>query len=292
MICRRICFIFFSSIAIFLLSLQSPCGASVSAAEGEAANQALMNAARLSLAVSGAYEGAEKDIWWLAAKRIAYRSSFDIERQTALDFLHWFKFRTLRRGDPSRKWVALTFDDGPHVRTTPYLLKILKEHNVKATFFVVGMMAEANPGLVTKEMDGGHLVANHTYHHVNLTKIPREYIGVELKACELVLKHITGQKTMLFRPPGGDYNPFVSEAANSLGYTMVLWTDDPGDYARLDGQLLKSRLLARLSPGGIILLHDGLQETIDILPQLLSTLKAEGYTFVTVDAFLRGNINQ
>lgn len=289
MIRSRICLIFIAYINVFILLMQAPACALAADHENMPSGKTTIHfsPARLALAISGAYEGAEKDIWWRAAKERAYRSPADIERQSVLDLLHWFKFKPMKRGDPSKKMIAITFDDGPHPLTTPRILEILKEHGAKATFFVVGMMAEANPDLILEEAKGGHLIANHTYHHVNLTKIPREYIGIELKACELVIKHITGRKTMFFRPPGGDYNPFVSEVADKLGYTMVLWTDDPGDYASLGGQLLRSRLLSKISPGGIILLHDGLQETIDFLPQLLSILKAEGYTFVTVDAFLK-----
>ncbi len=276
-----ICFFALSGVLLFL-STPAPC---LAPPPGEPA-RTTPDPKRLSLAISGAYEGAEKDIWWLAAKERSYRSPREIEQHIELDWLQGFNFRTIRRGDPSRKWVALTFDDGPHASTTPQLLKILKEYHAKATFFVVGMMAEANPELVLEESTEGHLLANHTYHHVNLTKIPEKYIAVELDACSLVLEHITGKRTRFFRPPGGDYNPLVSKLSENLGYTMVLWTDDPGDYASPGDRLVESRLLARISSGGIILLHDGVKETLEILPRILSILKAEGYSFVTVDAFL------
>ncbi|NLH95519.1 MAG: polysaccharide deacetylase family protein [Synergistaceae bacterium] len=101
---------------------------------------------------------------------------------------------TKKRCSPNQKWVALTFDDGPHPNTTPRLLSILKAHHAKAIFFLVGMMAEAYPDLVLEEQQAGHLIANHTYHHVNLTKIHDNDVGTELEACRLVLQHITGEK--------------------------------------------------------------------------------------------------
>lgn len=239
------------------------------------------------MAISGAYEEAEKDPWWLAAKARADGLLKVTGRHVDLDWLQGFGDRTLKRGNPNRKWVALTFDDGPHPNTTPRLLSILKAHHAKATFFLVGMMAEAYPDLVLEEQRAGHLIANHSYHHVNLTKIHENDIGTELEACGLVLQHITGEKPRFFRPPGGDYNPTVSKIADNLGYRMVLWTDDPGDYSNPGNQLVASRLLKRLSRGGIIVLHDGPVQTLDILPQILSSLEKEGYTLVTLEDFCR-----
>lgn len=222
-------------------------------------------------------ERAEKEVYKAFAE---LQRQDDMERQTGLSL------RKLLRGDPQRKWIALTFDDGPHPDYTPRLVEILKRHRVKATFFVVGKMAEQYPDLVRLLHQEGHAIGNHTYHHVNLTRLEAEQIAVEIKACGEVIRSLTGHAPHLFRPPGGDYNQTVAEIANALGYWLILWTDDPGDYARPNEATLKQRLLDQLSNGGIILLHDGVPETIDLLPQLLDYLKREGYEIVLVDEML------
>ena len=130
-------------------------------------------------------------------------------------------------------------------------------------------------------------MGNHTYHHVNLTKILEPDVAMEIKACGDVLQRITGHTPHLLRPPGGDYDKGVAETAEGMGYTTILWTDDPGDYASPGDPVIFKRVIQHVSSGGIILLHDGIQQTIDTLPRLISTLRQRGYRFVTVDELLR-----
>ncbi|OYT69315.1 MAG: polysaccharide deacetylase [Armatimonadetes bacterium JP3_11] len=226
------------------------------------------------------------DPYWLQAEKEVYKSLPELLAQDATEQQQKIALRKLIRGNPNRKWIALTFDDGPHPLYTPKLVAILNKYQVKATFFVVGKMAEQYPELVHLLQQSGHAIGNHTYHHVNLTRLTPEQIAVEIKACGKVIQNLTGQAPHLFRPPGGDYNQTVAEIANALGYWLILWTDDPGDYARPNEATLKQRLLDQLSNGGIILLHDGVPETIDLLPQLLDYLKREGYEIVLVDEML------
>ena len=242
---------------------------------------------RLALAISGSYTEAEKSSWWIAAREQHFRDFRGAEHHAETGLKQNSPSKILKRGDPSRKWIALTFDDGPHPRTTPQLLSILREYNVKATFFLVGMMAEAHPDLVREESRAGHLIANHTYHHVNLLRIPEKYIGVELEACSMILEDITGKKPRLFRPPGGNYSPTVSKIVRQLGYTTVLWTNNPGDYAGTGKSSVEAKLMSRLSRGGIVLLHDGVKDTLVLLPKILSALKREGYSFVTIEDYLK-----
>jgi len=226
------------------------------------------------------------DPYWLQAEKEVYKSLPELLAQDAAEQKQKIALRKLIRGNPDRKWIALTFDDGPHPMYTPKLVAILNKYRVKATFFVVGKMAEQYPDLVHLLQQNGHAIGNHTYHHVNLTRLTPEQIAVEIKACGKVIQSITGQAPHLFRPPGGDYNQTVAQTAQSLGYWLILWTDDPGDYARPPKEVLKQRLLSNLSNGGIILLHDGVPQTIELLPQLLEYLRKEGYTVVLVDDML------
>lgn len=225
----------------------------------------------------------ETDRYWLDAKSVVQKrlhlAEANAERGSRPE-----KFV---RGDRGRKSIALTFDDGPHAAYTPQILQILKQEGVKATFFLVGEMAEKYPALVRAEVADGHSVGNHTYHHLSLVKVPTENVAVEIKACGEVLRSITGKAPHLFRPPGGDCDQWVLESAQALGYTSVFWTDDPGDYASPGADVIEQRLLRSVDNGGIILLHDGIRQTIEILPRLLQTLKARGYDFVTVDEMLR-----
>jgi peptidoglycan-N-acetylglucosamine deacetylase len=227
------------------------------------------------------------DKYWRNAKKEVDRSVLELLAQHEDEIARGLKFHKLLRGDGTKRQVALTFDDGPHPKYTPELLAILKQNHVKATFFLVGEMANKYPGLVRSEMNQGHAIGNHTYHHVNLTKIPIDDAATEIKACGQVLKKITGETIHLFRPPGGDYDKDVAEVAAALGYVMVLWTDDPGDYASPGAMTIENRLVDKTSNGGIILIHDGVQQTVDVLPQIIRHLKDKGYEFVTIDEMLK-----
>ena len=228
------------------------------------------------------------DPYWQQAKKEVYKSTLELMAQDQNELLHGLRLHKLIRGNPRKKQIALTFDDGPHPVYTPQLLDLLARENVKATFFVVGEMAEKYPDLVRAELAAGHVVGNHTYHHVNLTKILEPDVATEITACGDALQRITGQTAHFFRPPGGDYDAGVATTSEALGYTIVLWTDDPGDYANPGDQVILRRTLKLASKGGIILIHDGVQETINILPQLIATLRKQGYQFVTVEDMMNG----
>jgi polysaccharide deacetylase family sporulation protein PdaB len=229
---------------------------------------------------------AQSDRYWQSAREEVDRSVLQIIAQHQTELERGSRYRKIMRGDTRRKQVAITFDDGPHPAYTPELLAILRRYNAKATFFVVGEKAEQAPDLVKAEVAGGHSVGNHTYHHVDLTKIPDEDVATEIKACGEVLEEITGRAPHLFRPPGGDYNKHVAEVADALGYIVVLWTDNSRDYARPGKRIIETRVLNRIRNGGIVLMHDGIQQTVDVLPQILSFLNDKGYQLVTIDEMM------
>jgi polysaccharide deacetylase family sporulation protein PdaB len=226
------------------------------------------------------------DRYWEDAKEEVYKSVPELMAQQRAELKRGARRNILWRGPQRKKQVALTFDDGPHPTYTKEILDILARYKVKATFFLVGEMAERYPELVRAEVAGGHTIANHTYHHVNLTKIPAGYIATEIRACDNVLTSIAHEPVHLFRPPGGDYNDTVAKVCETLGHTMVLWTDSPRDYLRPDVDIIKRRVLSKISAGGIILMHDGVQQTVDALPYILKALKSKGYQIVTVDEML------
>jgi len=232
------------------------------------------------------------DKFWARALQEVYKSTGELQAQDERELRKGIIYKKLIRGNPDIKAVALTFDDGPHPDYTPKLLAILKNYDVKATFFVIGKMAEKYPDLIKAEYADGHVIANHTYHHVNLTKIPEDEIRAEWQACNDVVKSIIGIDMKFCRPPGGDYDVDVITAAMDTGLITVLWTDDPGDYASPGDKVIEERTLKYISNGAIILLHDGVQQTIDVLPQIIEYIKSQGFQFQTVEEMAKDKLGQ
>lgn len=193
----------------------------------------------------------------------------------------------LVRGNPERREIALTFDDGPHAGKTEQLLSILRAAHVRATFFVVGKEVDAHPELVRQELADGHEIGNHTYSHLRLPALNAYQDAEEVMAGARAIERATGSRTRLFRPPGGEYDAQDVQLLKRLGCVMVLWTDDPGDWARPPAVVLERRILDGVDNGSIILLHDGIPETLQMLPDLLKKLKARGYRFVTASEMAR-----
>jgi len=184
------------------------------------------------------------------------------------------------------KTIALTFDDGPHGDKTIQLLGVLKQLDVRATFFVVGKMVDRAPWLVREEIALGNEVGNHTYDHLNLDSLTWPEIALEYKRCSDAIERAAGIRPKFCRPPGGRFDTDVLKAAEDEGMWTVLWTDDPGDFALPDPKVLVDRLDRQLKNGGILLLHDGIQETIQVLPQVVQELRKRGYRFVTCSELL------
>jgi peptidoglycan/xylan/chitin deacetylase (PgdA/CDA1 family) len=188
----------------------------------------------------------------------------------------------LWRGDPNGKDVALTFDDGPHPAHTLRLLDLLHEQHVKATFFVVGKKVDEAPWLLPRMIADGHEVANHTYNHLNLNDADETLVMSEIRLGQDAIMRACGAKTFSFRPPGGHHNLSVLVGAEKMKCRTYLWSDDPADFANPGADVLEKRLIGKVTGGAIILLHDGIEQTLDILPNLIARLKREGYQFVTV----------
>jgi cellulose synthase/poly-beta-1,6-N-acetylglucosamine synthase-like glycosyltransferase/peptidoglycan/xylan/chitin deacetylase (PgdA/CDA1 family)/spore germination protein YaaH len=194
--------------------------------------------------------------------------------------------------------VALTFDDGPDPEWTPAILNILKAKNVKATFFVIGENAEANPGLIERILREGHELGNHTFTHPNLADTPNEGVALELNATQRLVEAITGRSMRLFRPPYlGDAEPASGdeiapvEIAQNLGYITVGEHVDTEDWQLPTPETMIKTSMAEInSPnpevhGNIILLHDSggdRSRTIAVLGPLIDRLRAEHYKLVPV----------
>lgn len=186
------------------------------------------------------------------------------------------------------KRIALTFDDGPDLKWTPQILEILKERNIKATFFLVGKQAEAYPEMVQQIIDEGHLVGNHTWGHEKLTELNTKEVGHAIDRLSDLLFQITGQKISLFRAPYGAMSDKVQSVLDDKGYQLVGWTVDPRDWAGTSPDEMMNIVKKQAKPGGIVLMHSfggknsDLSNTVEFLPQLIDYLQEEGYTIVTV----------
>lgn len=188
----------------------------------------------------------------------------------------------------SRKVVALTFDDGPVSTTTPEILNILKEKNIKATFFVVGEQVKRFPTLVSREIAEGHEVGNHTYTHPKLANLQEYMIEEELKNTEKEILKVAPKPT-LFRPPGGFYNKKIIKIAKDSEYSTILWTIDPVDWRSPPVGDIVDLVIKDVKPGSIILLHDGKypSTTPEALWFIIDILESRGYEFVTVSELLQ-----
>ena len=152
--------------------------------------------------------------------------------------------------------VALTFDDGPHPKYTPMILDILKEFEVPATFFAVGVNAESYPALICRVREEGHELGNHTCNHYHVPKLSREELAEDIGACSDALERVTGRKPCFFRPPEGVCNEYVKEICEKEGMTIVLWSIDTRDWAHTPVQEICQNVRTNVKNGSIILMHD------------------------------------
>ena len=180
--------------------------------------------------------------------------------------------------------VALTFDDGPSPEYTPLLLDGLRERNVKASFFVIGSNIEKEGGeeIIRRIYEEGHLIGNHTWHHVDLSDLSTEDAWKELEMTDSLIKAVTGEETALVRPPFGEF-PRSMEEPDKL---YVKWTVDSRDWVTKDTQEIVRKVVTDTEENDIILMHDCYETSVEAALQIIDTLSEKGYEFVTVDRLL------
>ena len=183
------------------------------------------------------------------------------------------------------KRIALTFDDGPSAGYTAEILDILREYDVKATFFVIGKNVEAHPDLLRRTVSEGHEIGNHTSSHPHLKTIDEAKLAKEVARSATILREVAGIRTSLFRPPEGIITPAVTAAAEKGGYRTVLWSIDTMDWALNPAPKIVQTIKREASDGDIVLFHDwvaGDSPTPAALRQIIPWLKDAGFTFVKV----------
>jgi len=182
-----------------------------------------------------------------------------------------------------KKLIALTFDDGPHQTLTPKLLDILAEHEVPATFFVIGSLVEYYPELVSRAFQEGHQIGNHTYNHKNLSNLSVEEIRKEISETADLIESATGSKPNILRPPYGSYNDEVLTHADAA---VIMWSLDTEDWKHRDSDLVYDAVVNQAQDGDIVLFHDIHETTIATIEAIILQLKDEGYTFVTIQQLI------
>ena len=191
-------------------------------------------------------------------------------------------------GDTNDKVLYLTFDAGYENGCTAQILDVLKAHNAKAAFFVVGNYLETAPELVQRMADEGHLVGNHTWHHYDMSRIAEEQaFSAELTRVEEKYRELTGQAMKkYYRPPQGVYSEENLRMAQALGYRTVFWSLAYVDWLQDDQPTAEeafSKLLPRTHPGAIVLLHSTSATNAAILDDLLTRWEEAGYRFGSLE---------
>jgi peptidoglycan-N-acetylglucosamine deacetylase len=187
-------------------------------------------------------------------------------------------------------YIAMTFDDGPSAENTPRLLEMLKQRNIKATFFLIGQNVASNPDLVRRILAEGHEIGNHSWTHPQLSKLSDDRVTMEITKTQDAIKDASGFTPTLLRPPYGAITPRQREwVEDRFGLNVILWSVDPFDWKRPGASVITQRILSQVRPGAIILSHDIHKQTVDAMPATLDGLIAKGYKFATVSQLIAMN---
>lgn len=194
---------------------------------------------------------------------------------------------TFTRVPVSGKFIAMTFDDGPHPANTPRLLDMLRARNIKATFYVIGRNVDLYPAVVRRTVAEGHEIGNHSYTHRLLSKLGDAELRQEMARTRDAISRAAGVQPRTMRPPYGGLLQRQRELVHAeFGNPTILWSVDPLDWKRPGPSVVASRIIAGTTPGGIVLAHDLHSQTVDAMPAALDGLLRQGYRFVTVSQLL------
>ena len=208
---------------------------------------------------------------------------------------------TTEKYDGAARYAAFTFDDGPNATITNEVLKVLKENNVRATFFILGQNAKEYPQIVKNIVNAGCEVGTHSYSHKNYSKLTAEEIKADLSNSIKTIEDISGTPVRLFRAPYGSYNSTVKESVNR---PIILWSYDTRDWAykikkddkrsaaqiEADKNEIVNKLLNSIRDGEIVLMHDMNKMTLDVCKDVIPKLVKDGWKIVSVSelAAMRG----
>ncbi len=233
---------------------------------------------------------------WIVLGLIANTSGWAREQYA---YAHKGEFTESDGGGPTRaplrrqitttgdKVLALTFDDGPS-EFTPQVLRVLSKYDVPATFFVLGERMAANPDVVRSLADAGHVVGIHGWSHTAFTELDPAVLAADLCRTAELLQVVTGTECCCIRPPYGIYDGELVSGLADRQLVTWLWTADPRDWSEDNrADQIAKKTLRSLTPGGIVLLHDGggdRSATVRALPRIIEGAQARGFHFVTLDS--------
>lgn len=245
--------------------------ATISEEETETTTYQIFNTTGLSTAARG---------WYFISKKDHTIPNV----QQGIDYKKYGAFYT---GNTDEKKIYLTFDEGYEYGYTPKILDTLKAKEVKAAFFCTGDFLKREPELVKRMVAEGHIVGNHSYKHLNQTKISEEQIKRELNDCEYQYKQVTGQEMpKYFRPPEGAYSEMSLAVIHNMGYKAIFWSFAHKDWETNNQpgkDVAYNRIINGSHNGAIYLLHAVSASNTEALPLVIDTLRAQGYTFGTLD---------
>lgn len=214
------------------------------------------------------------------------RNEQPIEMGAEIDSL-MEKYGALYKGNPTKKILYLTFDNGYENGYTESILNTLKEHEVPATFFITGHYLKSATPLVKRMIEDGHTIGNHSYNHPNMARLSEEEILKEWTDFDQMLSELTEiERTFYVRPPEGIYNETVLKVGMDNYYRHIFWSIAFKDWDRhsmLPASYAYDALMAQLHPGAIILMHTVARHNAEALPQFIMDAKAKGYTFASLD---------
>lgn len=188
--------------------------------------------------------------------------------------------------ETEQKDISLTFDCAWGAEDMPKILEILKNNNVKATFFVLGEWANKFPEIIKQISADGHDIANHSDTHPHIASLPYDNIKKEITEANKKIEELTGKKNNLFRAPYGEYNDNVITAAEELGFYTIQWDVDSLDWKNLGKENILNRVLSKTKNGSIILMHNGTNDTANVLDEMIKKLKEKGFNFKPVSEFI------
>ncbi|EEG79023.1 polysaccharide deacetylase family protein [Dethiobacter alkaliphilus] len=188
--------------------------------------------------------------------------------------------------DTEEKKVAISFDASWGAEYTETILGILKENDIKTTFFLTGFWIEKYPELVKKIVAEGHELGNHTWTHPHLNTLDKESIKKELQRVHAALTDLGGKEPYLFRPPFGEYSDKVIEVADELGYKTIQWSIDSLDWKDLGATTITQRVTEKFHPGAIILFHNNGRYTADALPNIIKFAQENDYEIIPISELL------
>lgn len=192
--------------------------------------------------------------------------------------------RIVRSHPRAGKKVALTFDDAPNGHTQD-VLAVLETSGVRATFFLIGAQIPRHRELVSSIVAKGHDIGNHSFSHAFTKDWTEEAIAEDIARAERIILEATGRIPLYFRPPMGLVTPEMRRACGRLGYSLVLWSVDSGDWRGDDEETIITHVLQGVSPGAIILFHP-LPRTVRVLPRIIRGLQDQGYEIVPLSILL------